>query len=62
LLNGIEYITALSIEEIRCLINEDTILLNLFSKDLAEIEDDGVRYVLCNNPDLEKNIHKQGRH
>jgi len=57
---GIEYITALSIEEIRCLINEDAIQLNLFSKDLAEIEDDGVRYVLCNNPDLEKE-HSQTR-
>lgn len=57
---GIEYITALSIEEIRCLINEDTIQLNLFSKDLAEIEGDGVRYVLCNNPDLEKE-HSQTR-
>jgi len=57
---GIEYITALSIEEIRCLINEDTIQLNLFSKDLAEIEDDGVRYVLCNNPELEKE-HSQTR-
>ncbi len=58
--HGIEYITALSTEEIRCLINEDTIQLNLFSKDLAEIEDDGVRYVLCNNPDLEKE-HSQTR-
>lgn len=58
--HGIEFITALSIEEIRCLINEDTIQLNLFSKDLAEIEDDGVRYVLCNNPDLEKE-HSQTR-
>ena len=58
--NGIGYITALSIEEIRCLINEDTIQLNLFSKDLAEIEDDGVRYILCNNPDLEKE-HSQTR-
>lgn len=57
---GIKYITALSVEEIRCLINEDTIQLNLFSKDLAEIEDDGVRYVLCNNPDLEKE-HSQTR-
>lgn len=57
---GIEYITALSIEEIRCLIKEDTIQLNLFSKDLAEIEGDGVRYVLCNNPDLEKE-HSQTR-
>lgn len=51
---GIEYITALSIEEIRCLIKEGAIQLNLFSKDLAEIEDQGTRYVLCTNPDLEE--------
>jgi len=57
---GVEYITALSIEEIRCLINEDAIQLDLFSKDLAEIEGDGVRYVLCNNPELEKE-HSQTR-
>ena len=51
---GIEYITALSIEEIRCLINEETLQLNLFSKDLVEIEEQGTRYVLCTNPELEK--------
>jgi transposase len=51
---GIGYITALSIEEIRCLINEGALQLNLFSKDLAEIENEGERYVLCTNPDLEK--------
>lgn len=55
---GIEYITALSIEEIRCLIKEDTLQLNLFSKDLIEIEDAGVRYVLCTNPELEKEHSK----
>jgi transposase len=57
---GIEYITALSIEEIRCLINEDIIQLDLFSKDLAEVEYDSVRYILCNNPELEKE-HSQTR-
>lgn len=57
---GIEYITALSIEEIRCLIKEETIQLNLFSKDLAEVEEEGVRYVLCTNPELEKE-HSQTR-
>ncbi len=57
---GIEYITALSIEEIRCLINEDTFQLSLFSKELAEIEDDGIRYILCNNPELEQE-HSQTR-
>jgi len=57
---GIEYITALSIEEIRCLIKEETLQLNLFSKDLAEVENDGTRYVLCTNPELEKE-HSQTR-
>lgn len=57
---GIEYITALSIEEIRCLIKEETLQLNLFSKDLAEVEDQGIRYVLCTNPELEKE-HSQTR-
>jgi transposase len=57
---GIGYITALSIEEIRCLINEDTIQLNLFSKDLVEIENEGERYVLCTNPELEME-HAQTR-
>ena len=57
---GIKYITALSIEEIRCLIREDIIQLSLFSKDLVEIENDGVRYVLCTNPDLERE-HSQIR-
>ncbi len=51
---GIGYITALSIDEIRCLLNEDVIQLSLFGKELAEIEDSGTRYVLCNNPELEK--------
>ena len=32
---GIEYVTAFR-EEIRCMINEDTIQLNLFSKDIEE--------------------------
>lgn len=50
----IGYITALSIDEIRCLLNEDVIQLSLFGKELAEIEDSGTRYVLCNNPELEK--------
>ena len=53
---GIGYITAMNIEEIRCLIKQEVLQLNMFSKDLAEIEDKeaGERYVLCNNPKLEK--------
>lgn len=57
---GVEYITALSIEEIRSLIKEETLQLSFFSKDLAEVEQEGVRYVLCTNPELEKE-HSQTR-
>lgn len=57
---GIKFITALSMEEIRCLIKEGIIQLSLFSKDLAEVENDGVRYILCTNPDLERE-HSQVR-
>jgi len=53
---GIGYITAMNIEEIRGLLKQEVLQLNMFSKDLAEIEDKeaGERYVLCNNPKLEK--------
>jgi transposase len=51
---GISYISALSSSEIRTLINNKVIQLELFSKDLVEIEDDGARYILCNNPVLQK--------
>ncbi len=50
---GISYISALSSSEIRALINDGVIQLELFSKDLVEIEDDGIRYVLCNNSVLQ---------
>jgi transposase len=42
------------------LIKEDVIQLNLFSKDLVEIENQGERYVLCTNPILEQE-HAQTR-
>lgn len=50
----ISYISALSSSEIRALINDKVIQLELFSKDLVEIEDGGIRYILCNNPVLQK--------
>lgn len=50
---GIHYITGLSLDEIQGLIKQETIQLNLFSKDIAEIETkDNIRYVLCTNPIL----------
>jgi len=51
---GISYISALSSSEIRALIKDNIIQLELFSKDLVEIEDGEIRYVLCNNPILQK--------
>lgn len=51
---NISYISALSSSEIRALLNDEIIQIELFSKDLAEIEDDGIRYILCNNPVLQK--------
>lgn len=51
---NISYISALSSSEIRTLINNKIIQLELFSKDLVEIEDGKVRYILCNNPVLQK--------
>jgi len=57
---GVSYITGLSTEEIRGLVKEGTIQLNMFSKDLVEVEEDGQRYVLCTNPILEKE-HSQTR-
>lgn len=51
---NISYISALSSSEIRALINDKVIQLELFSKELVEIEDGGTRYILCNNPILQK--------
>ena len=51
---NIYYISALSSSEIRALIKDKVIQLELFSKDLVEIEAAGTRYVLCNNPVLER--------
>jgi transposase len=50
---GIQYISALSNSEIRALLKDGVIQLNLFSKELVEVEDNGIRYILSNNPQLE---------
>ena len=52
--DGISYISALSSSEIRSLINNKTIQLELFSKELVVIQDNATRYILCSNPILEK--------
>ena len=52
--SGLQFITGLTKNEIKSLISEGVIQLNLFSQDLAEVETaDGERFVLSNNPDLE---------
>ncbi len=51
---NISYISALSSGEIRALVNNNIIQLELFSQDLVEIEDGDIRYILCNNPVLQK--------
>jgi len=52
--SGLQFITGLTKNEIKSLISNDVIQLNLFSQELAEVEtDDGDRFVLSINPDLE---------
>jgi len=52
--SGLQFITGLTKTEIKGLISKDIIQLSLFSHDLAEVEtDDGERFVLSINPDLE---------
>ena len=51
---GIQYITGLTHPEIRELLKNDVIQLNLFSKDIAEVENEGERYILSVNPTLQE--------
>lgn len=51
---GIQYITGLTHPEIRELLKNDVIQLNLFSKDIAEVENEGERYILSVNPALQE--------
>ena len=44
--------------EILALVENDTIQLSLFAKDLVEVESQGVRYVLSTNPLLEEQKHQ----
>ena len=62
--SGVNYITGLTHVEIEELVKNDIIQLDLFSKDLVEIEHDDTRYILSVNPVLQekdlnylKNIH-----
>jgi transposase len=52
--SGLQFITGLTKTEIKELLANDTIQLSLFSQNLAEVEtDEGERFVLSVNPDLE---------
>jgi len=50
--SGIDYITALTRQEIIKFANDDRhpLQISLFDQELAEVEDNGIRYVLCHNP------------
>ncbi|MCP4991796.1 MAG: IS1634 family transposase [Colwellia sp.] len=56
--HGIDYITGLSTTEVRDLLGRDIIQLELFSEELYEVEENGIRYVLSNNPLLK---HQKSR-
>jgi transposase len=47
---GFHYITAITKPQIRSLMQQGVIQLDLFDKDICEVEDDGVRYILRRNP------------
>lgn len=50
---GLRYITALTDPQIRRLLAEGTLQMNLFSEQVCEVEADGVRYLLRKNEDEE---------
>jgi transposase len=56
---GFHYITAITKPQIRSLMQQGVIQLDLFDKDIGEVEEEGVRYILRRNPiraeELDKN-------
>ena len=48
---GLRYITALTDPQIRRLLAQGTLQLSLFSEQVCEVQGEGVRYILCRNPD-----------
>ena len=53
---GFKYISALTDPQIRKQITEGTLQLDLFAEQVCEIDADGLRYVLRNNPEETKRI------
>ena len=59
---GIGFITGLTRNGIEDLMGRGVIQLSMFSKELAEVTDDGKRYILSVNPDLEASEHLYLKH
>jgi hypothetical protein len=53
---GFRYISALTDPQIRKMLASETIQLDLFAEQVCEVEADGVRYVLRNNPDETRRV------
>jgi len=51
---GIDYITGLTKDEIKGLLTQNIIQLDLFTNELVEVLDDKTRYILSLNPELKK--------
>ena len=51
---GVDYITGLTRLEIEQLAHTGIIQLDLFAKELVEVQDNGLRYILSVNPELER--------
>jgi len=56
--NSFHYITAITKSQIKTLLNQGIIQLELFDEDLAEIEGKGVRFILRRNPARAEEIKK----
>lgn len=56
--SGIDYITGLTKDEIKGLLKNEVLQLDMFSKDLVEVSDGDTRYVLSVNPELSDNKNR----
>ena len=56
--SGIDYITGLTKDEIKGLLKNEVLQLDMFSKDLVEVSEGDTRYVLSVNPDISDNKNK----
>ena len=53
------FLTSITKSQIRSLVKEDVLQIELFDEDLIEIEDLGIRYILRKNPFRAKEVKKQ---